>query len=111
MPFIDCGKNLSALQRRLYCKENTAVASINVTMGVEGSKQIQHIQGPIVEVMRKKHGNSSLVCLSTWTDKFGFPTLNKVELNALRGKLEEVKKGMGKKIKVSVSDLEAIETH
>ena len=66
-----------------------------------GAKQsggpVQPPEGPIVDVMRAKHGEDSLSKLNIWTEMFGFPkggSLSKVKIKELRDKLQECEDGM-----------------
>ena len=81
-------------------------------MGSKTSVEVGPPEGPIVDVMRKKCGETSLQYLNTWTTEFGFPlggSLSLMKLLALEEKLIKKEHVMRTKKKIHVKKLENVE--
>ncbi|KAM3607306.1 uncharacterized protein V6R79_005369 [Siganus canaliculatus] len=71
-------------------------------------------EGPIVDIMRGKYGGGSLKWLNYWSDEHGFPiggSLSVVKVEKLEMQLQQCEMKLRKKKKVSVQDLEMVESN
>lgn len=82
-------------------------------MGKGQSKICGPPEGPCVEIMLRKYGEESVMCLHEWSE-LGFPVGDSFSSNQLQ-KLEEKLKGkedeIKKKKKIKRTDLEKVEKH